>query len=288
MVDESAPWCGADPDALDRVLGLLASHGIFRHDRRGYAHTPASCVLRSDDPTSIRALVRMLVLPVFLAAFSDLERSVRTGAPAVEVIEPNGFFAYLRDHPDEAGIYARAISAKAAPDIAAVLGAYDFSRFAMIADIGGGRGHLLRAVLDAVPGSRGVLFDLPAVIDPLDVEPDRLASHAGDFFVHALPSADAYILMEVLHDWNDDQCVAILAAIHRAAAAGASVLVIEHVRGEPEDPRGRILDVIMLVLTGGRERTAEELSALFSRAGFSHGRVIDTAGPLRIVEAKAI
>jgi C-methyltransferase len=204
-VDELAARCGADADALDRVLALLASHDIFRRHQRAYAHTPASRLLRSDDPNSMRAWVRMLALPVISTALSNLEHSVRTGAPAVEVIEPNGFFAYLQDRPDEAQIFAQAMSVKAAGDIAAVLAAYDFSRFDTIADIGGGRGHLIRAVPGAVPASHGILFDLPAVIDSLDIQHERLTSHAGDFFIDPLPTADAYMLMDVLHDWSDEE-----------------------------------------------------------------------------------
>jgi C-methyltransferase len=288
-VDELASKCGAEPDALDRVLRLLASYGIFHRDGHAYAHTSASRLLRSDHPLSMRALCRMLAMPLFSTAFSNLEHSVRTGAPAVDVLEPNGIFTYLQDHPDEAQTFARAMSAKAGADIAVVLAAYDFSRFGTIADIGGGRGHLVRAVLEATPGAKGVLFDLPAVIETLDIQHERLTRQAGDFFVDPLPAADAYLLMDVLHDWDDDQCAAILGAIHRSAAPGATVLVIENVRTDEQGGgRGGILDVIMLAVTGGRERTASEFNRLFNRTGFSDGTITNTAGPLRIVEARQV
>jgi C-methyltransferase len=180
------------------------------------------------------------------------------------------------------------MTAKAAADIAAILDAYDFSHFDTIADIGGGRGHLLRAVLETVPHAQGVLFDLPAVIDALDVEHERLMLRAGDFFVDALPAADAYVLMDVIHGWGDAECVAILNAI-RAAAQAPTVLVVENVLPDYDpDPPGLTLDVIMLVVTGGRQRSRSELNQLFSRAGFSDGTVIHTAGPLRILEASAV
>ncbi len=231
----------------------------------------------------------MMGLPVVSAAFGQLEHSIRTGSPAVETLEPDGFWAYLQDHPDEAQVFGHAMTAKAAADIAAILDAYDFSRFATIADIGGGRGHLLRAVLDAVPNANGVLFELPEVIDSLDLEHERLTPHAGDFFADGLPVADAYVLMEVIHDWGDAECVAILTAIRRAAAPGATVLVVENVLpDEGIDPRGQTLDVIMLAVTGGRERTPSQLSELLNRAGFGDGTVTETAGPLRIVEATAV
>ena len=128
------------------------------------------------------------------------------------------------------------MTAKAEADITAVLATYDFTPFHRIADIGGGRGHLLRAVLDAPPEADGMLFDLPIVIDTLTVDDQpRLTAQAGDFFVDPLPAADAYLLMDVLHDWPDEQCVSILTAIRRAAPAGAVLLIIEDVI-----PQGRV------------------------------------------------
>jgi C-methyltransferase len=227
-------------------------------------------------------------LPAFSATFAQLGHSIRTGSPAIETVEPTGLWAYFQDHPDEGQIFGEAMTAKAAADIAAILDAYDFSRFKTIADIGGGRGHLLRAVLVTVPNVQGVLFDLPEVIDALEVEHERLTPQAGDFFVDALPAADACLLMDVIHDWGDAECVAILNAI-RAAAQAPTVLVVENVLPDYDpDPPGLTLDVIMLVVTGGRQRSRSELNQLFSRAGFSDGTVIHTAGPLRILEASAV
>jgi hypothetical protein len=288
-VEELASGCGADPDALGRVLRLLAAHGIFEHRAGAYGHTEASRLLRSDHAMSMRAFSRMMGMPVFSSSFAHLEHSVRTGSPAIDLVEPKGLWAYLQDHPGEAQIFGQAMTAKAGADIGAVLGAYDFSRFSTIADIGGGRGHLLRAVLDAVPTARGVLFDLPGVIDALEIDSERLTARAGDFFVEPLPTADAYILMEVIHDWADTEAGAILSAIRRAASPGASVLIIEGViADEQADPRVQTLDVIMLAVTGGRERTATQLGELLDGAGFRITRVIETSGPMRIVGAVAI
>ena len=286
---ELASGCGADADALERVLSLLAGHGVFERECGGFRHSPASELLRSDHPLSMRAFPRMMGQPAISTTFANLEHSIRTGSPALETIEPKGFWAYYQDHPDEALIFDQAMTAKAAADIAAILAAYDFSRFATIADIGGGRGHLLRAVLNAVPNAHGVLFDLPAVIGALDSEHERLRPQAGDFFVDRLPVADAYVLMEVIHDWADAECAAILSAIRRSAVQGATLLVIENVLPDAEaETRGHTLDMIMLAVTGGRERTAGQLNELFNRAGFRDGTVIETAGPLRIVEATTV
>jgi hypothetical protein len=179
--------------------------------------------------------------------------------------------------------------AKAQADIAAILGGYDFGAFTTIADIGGGRGHLLEALLESHPSSRGVLFDLPGVIDSLHPVPPRMTRTAGDFFADPLPRADAYLLMEVLHDWADHEATNILAAIHDAAPAGATLLIIENVLGSGSaDARGHILDVIMLTFTGGRERTLDQFDVLLTGAGFHTESMVETSGPMRIVEAVAI
>jgi C-methyltransferase len=285
-VSELALRCGADPDALDRVLRLLAAHGVFSDVGGAYEHTEPSRLLCTDHPRSMRAFARMMALPVMSATVGQLQTSVRTGSPALEQVAPEGLWPYLQSHPAEAEIFGQAMTAKAGADIAAVLGAYDFSRFGTIADIGGGRGHLLRAVLDAVPTAEGVLFDLPEVITTLDLDRDRLTARAGDFFVDPLPSADSYICMEVIHDWSDGEAAAILRAIRRAAEPTATVLIIEGVIAEERpDPRVQTLDVVMLAFTGGRERSPDQLEKLLDSADLQLSRIIETTGPMSIIEA---
>ena len=287
-IEQLAAASGADADGLDRVLRLLAAYGIFERYAQGYRHTEASRLLRSDHPMSMRAFAQMMGLPAFRATFDRLEHSVVTGSPAMELVEDGGLWPYLEGHTSEGEIFSQAMTAKATADITAVLGAYDFARFDTIADIGGGRGHLLRAVLNVAPTAEGILFDLPDVTGTLDLHLDRLTTWPGDFFVDPLPTADAYILMEVIHDWPDTEAVAILSAIRRAASPGARVLIIENVLdGADADPRGHTLDVIMLAVTGGRERTGHQLGRLLEEAGFANCTVTDTAGPLRITEAVA-
>jgi C-methyltransferase len=285
-VTELASRCGADPDALDRVLRLLAAHGVFCDLGGAYEHTEPSRLLRSDHPRSMRAFARMMRLPVFTATLGQLQHSLHTGSPALEQVAPEGLWPCLQAHPAEAEVFGQAMTAKAGADIAAVLGAYDFSRFGTIADIGGGRGHLLRAVLDAVPAAQGVLFDLPGVIETLELDRDRLTVRAGDFFVDPLPSADVYILMEVIHDWSDAEAAAILRAIRRAAQPTAVVLIIEGVITEQQpDPRVQTLDVIMLAFTGGRERSPDQLEKLLDSADLRLNKIIETTGPMSIIEA---
>ncbi|HET9116640.1 MAG TPA: methyltransferase [Pseudonocardiaceae bacterium] len=288
-VTDLADSCAVEADALDRVLRLLATHGVFQKHDGGYGHTVSSRLLRADHPMSMRAFSQMMGLPLIWSSLTELAHAVRNGSPGLEILEPEGPWAYLRAHPGEAEIFGRAMTAKAGAEIAAVLDVYDFGELRTIADIGGGRGHLLCAVLGATPESHGILFDLPEVIDSLDLGHERMTATAGDFFVDPLPVADAYVLMEVLHDWADEECVAILRAIRRAAPAGSRLLIIEGVIPEEQpDPRASVLDIVMLTVTGGRERTTNEFSALFERAGFCLDKVVGTASPIRIVEARPV
>jgi hypothetical protein len=275
---------GVNGDALNRILKLLAAHDVFALDPAGYTHTPASRLLRSDHPQSLRSLARMMGMPVIWNGFTELGTAARTGMPALNWA---GLVEYFSDHPDEARLFNEAMVGKSGAVIPAVLDAFDFAPFETIADIGGGRGHLLRAILDRNATTLGVLFELPHVIDDCsDIRSDRLELEAGDFFVDRLPSADAYLLMEVIHDWTDDKAAKILAAVRRSAPRHAHVLIIETVVSDASGPHfGKTLDVIMLAITGGRERTAQEYAALLNGAGFRLERVIPTRSQHSIVEA---
>lgn len=284
---ELAGDVGANADALGRILRLLAAHGVFEQRGDRFAHSPASRLLRTDHPQSMRAVARMFGLPVNWAAYGLMDTSVRTGRPAAEKILPAGHWSYFAEHPEEGAIFNAAMVGKAHGQVAAVLGAYDFSRFRTIADIGGGRGHLLRAVLAASPEGKGVLFDLPAVVAEAGPASDRLRLQGGDFFRDALPTCDAYLAMEVIHDWGDDESVAILRAIRKAAPPNARVLVIEAiVPPSPGPDWSKTLDIHMLTLLGGKQRTRAEYETLFRRAGLALEREIDTGGDISILEGR--
>jgi len=288
-----AERCGANPDALDRVLRLLASQGIF--DRRGgtYAHNTLSRALRGDHPHSMRAYVRLLGLPLLWQSWGELGQVARTSKPAV-----NDIFSYFRDHPEESAIFNAGMKAKAQSAILPVIAAYDFSSFETIGDIGGGQGHLLKAILREAQSSRGVLFDQPHVVAQVEAdeaETGRFSVEGGDFFRGPLPRCDAYVLMEVLHDWTDGQSKRILQQIRKSAPAAAKVLIVETVLpGETAWADGKgahfghHLDINMLVLTGGRERTIEEFKRLFASSGWGLTRAIATASPYSIVEGVPI
>jgi hypothetical protein len=178
--------------------------------------------------------------------------------------------------------------AKARAALPAVVAAYDFGAFETIVDVGGGRGHLLELVLAGAPHAEGVLFELPHVIaDALAVP--RMKLVAGDIFRDALPSADAYLLMDVLHDWADTDVARILHAVRAAARPTARVLIIETLVAETPGPHfGKLVDVIMLAATGGRERTPSQLAALLTSAGFKLQRLVPTSAQHSIVEAVAV
>jgi hypothetical protein len=177
---------------------------------------------------------------------------------------------------------------KARTLLPAVAAAYGFNSFATIADIGGGRGHLLRTILEHAPAARGILFERPHVLADA-AEAPRLTLAGGDFFADALPPADLYLLMDVLHDWSDADAARILGAVRRSAPPRSRLLIIETL--VPETPGlhfGKIVDIIMLAVTGGRERTAAQFRALLEPCGFELERVLPTASQYSIVEAVAV
>ena len=288
-VDELAARLDLDADALGRVLRALAAYGVFDVDLPEIRHTEASTLLRSDHPMSMGAFAHMMGLPLSWDAFGVLSTTVATGRAGILDLHEGGLFPYLRDHPDQAAVFDRSMTAKSHADIPLVLDAFDFAARSSVADIGGGRGHLLQALVERHPEVDATLLDLPDVIHRVAGEPDadRLRLVAADFFGDALPVADVYVLMEIIHDWDDADAVRILSNIRRSAPDDAVVLVIETVLDDDRvrDP-ARTLDIIMLALTGGRERTPTEYASLFERAGFDFTRVIPTGGGVQLVEAR--
>jgi hypothetical protein len=278
---------GTNADALDRMLRLLAAHGVFAREPAGYVHTAASRLLRGEGAQSLRSYVRMIGMPAIWRGFTDLGHAAKTGGPAVDWAS---LIAYFAAHPDESSLFNEAMMGKSLAVVPAVVAAYDFKRFATIADIGGGRGHLLQAILDNTPNASGVLFELPHVIaDAREVASPRLRLMAGDFFTDGLPAVDAYILMEVLHDWADTDAKQILAGVRRAAPKHAHLLIVESlVSASPGPHFGNTLDIIMLAVTGGRERTRAEYERLLADTGFHLERIIATPTRYDIVEAVAV
>jgi O-methyltransferase len=285
--EELAEVTGADPEALRRVLRLLVAHGVFAASGERFTHTGASRMLRCDHPQSWRDFVATFGTESTAKRLGCFDYTLRTGLPATNKANPDGFFAILRSDPEAGRVFDAAMVSKARIQVASVLAAYDFSHCATIADIGGGRGHLLRAVLEAAERSTGVLFDLPAVIErAAQIACDRLTLQAGDFFTDPLPVCDTYLLMDVIHDWDAERATAILAAVRKAAPPHARLLLVESVI--PDDPGphwSKAMDIVMLIHTGGRQRTRSEHESLLQACGFRLERVVATASDVSIIEA---
>lgn len=278
----------AHAGALDRVLRLLAQYGVFEYHDGVVVHTPSSRLLRQDHPQSMRSLVRMFGLPGIWKVVGELPSAVRTGEPSANRALPGGIWGYLKEDREASRIFGEAMAGKAQGHIAGILATYDFSSFRVVADVGGGHGHLIRAILAATPTARGVLFDQPQVAEEAQgVASERLRVIGGDFFRDPLPEADAYILMEVIHDWDDDASRRILGAVRRAARPGAKLLLIEALLPDGSAPNWpTTLDIVMLTI-GGRQRTLREYSDLLRDSGFAMTRDIDTRAGISIIEATA-
>ncbi len=280
---------GADADALMRILRLLASRGVFFLDGDDVGHSEASRLLRSDHPASLNAFVRMFAQPIQWQTAGDLMYAVKTGRAASEHVFPHGgIWGYLDANPTEAVVFGQAMAEKSVAQIADILAAHDFSPYQRVVDIGGGQGHLLRAIIDRHPGVSGTLFDLPPVVDAARTAGpnERLSLAAGDFFETRLPSGDVVVLMEVLHDWDDARCDQILQAVRRVVQGDMTLLVIEIEMTEGTEPDWpKLLDVVMLGLFAARQRTNSEYETLLNANGFTVTAQTSTPTGMTIIEA---
>jgi hypothetical protein len=279
---------GAHADTLNRMLTLVATAGVFRAADGGWAHTPLSDLLRSDHPQSLRAFVRMSGSDPLWSAAGALTASVRSGDSGIQEATGRSIWDHFADNPEAHRIFDAAMTGKAHADIAALWDVLDLSPYQTVADIAGGRGHILAALLDRAPATRGILFDLPTVAASMPPNP-RIEARGGSFFTDPLPQADAYILSNILHDWDDQACLAILAAIRKAAQSGGVLFILEDLLSEADGPHpSKVLDVVMLAATGGRERTEPQYAALLHSTGFELARILPTPSPLSVLVARAV
>jgi hypothetical protein len=278
---------GVQPQPLGRLIRAVAAHGVFELRGEAFAHNGASRTLRSDAAGSMRAMARMCGLDFHWDGYRELGKTLTSGRPAITEVVQGDLFARLSGNAAEARIFHEAMAGKSFAQIGPVMAAYDFTRFGTIGDIGGGLGHLLYAALDAAPQAKGVLFDLPGVIAQASTRADPRVSYAGgDFFKDPIPACDAYLMMTVLHDWSDEEAAAILRNLKAGAPAGAKLLLVEGVvRGALGD-FVTDLDVEMLVMTTGRERTEPEWRQVLSAGGFAMTRIVPTAGICAVIEAE--
>jgi hypothetical protein len=292
-VGELAGATSTDPDALYRLLRALASVGIFAEgDSRRFSLTPLAEPLRSDVAGSKRALALMSGDEQF-RTWAEIDYSIRTGKVAFDKVFGKPVFDYLGEHPDKARIFDAAMVGIHGRESSAILDAYDFSVFGVVADIGGGNGSQMTEILKRHGRMEGMLFDLPHVIERATERIraagllDRCKLVAGSFFDAVPEGADAYLLRHIIHDWDEDKCLAILRNCHRAMRPDSKLLVIESVIPAGNEPfHGKFLDLVMLLIPGGKERTESEYRTLFERAGFVLTHVMPTGGEVSIVEGK--
>ncbi|XXF77610.1 methyltransferase [Myxococcaceae bacterium GXIMD 01537] len=294
-VDELARARDVNADALNRVLRVLAASGVFTEvSSRTFGLNPAAQLLRSDVPGSLRGLVLWLGDDTSWRAFQDLRKSVKTGLPAYDEVHGHALFDYLARTPSVGAIFNQAMTSLTGQFMPAVLAAYDFSGLKRVVDVGGGQGALLAALVERYPELRCTLMDLPEVVAQagavLDKSPhrNRLDTAPGSFFDTVPAGADAYVLKHILHDWDDAHSLSILRNIRKAMPASGRLLVVETlITPGPESLLSKFSDLEMLVVTpSGRERTAEEFSALFQQAGLRLERVVQTPSPMVVLEAR--
>ncbi len=280
------------PEPLFRLLRGLASVGLYQQQADGrFAMTPLAEGLLSGVPNSQRALAIMSGEEHF-KAWGELLYSVQTGKNAFEHLYGEGVFDYLTKHPEQAAVFDAAMVSVHGRETSAMVDAYDFSPFGTVADVGGGNGSLLRGVLGKYPKLRGMLCDLPSVIEraagliAAEGFAGRLQTIPTNFFEAVPPGADAYLMRHILHDWDDERALTILKNLRQVIRADGRLLVIESVIPPGNEPSfGKLLDLTMLVLPGGKERTEAEYRELFTAAGFCLERILPTAADVSILEA---
>jgi len=281
-VAELAAESGADPQVLHRLLRGLVALGLFRRvEPDGYALTSVGELLRADVPGSLRQTAIMYG-DVVARSFAEIMHTVRTGRPAFEKVYGQAFYDYLDGHPDVAETFAAAMGSEPAP---AVLDGIDLSEVNTLVDIGGGDGGLLIDVLDRYPHLHGVLLELPNSVQAAGkrLEAAGLAGRArlvaGSFFDSAPTGGDIYVLARVLHNWTDERAELLLRRVGAAMRPDARLLVLEKLLPDTVDTLGRAaVDLLMLGLLEGRDRTEGEYLSLLDKAGFDVVRVLPMEG----------
>ena len=293
-----ACYLSLDADRLYLVLRALAGVGLFLEDAQGhFALTPLGETLRTDRPDSMRAFARMMPASYNWRAWDELASGVTSKTIPFETAFGKHTFEYLAEHSADETVFAEAMTSVSGAENPAVTAAIDLDNIETLVDLGGSAGHLLASVLAHHEGVRGVLFDQPQVVEVAKAAPflsqpgvaERVTYEGGDFFTAVPAGLDGYMMKYILHDWNDDQCEQILRNCREAMAPGGRVFVVDNVIHPGNDLSwGKLLDINMLVLTGGSERTEAQFAVLFERAGLRLDRVIPTACPLSIVVGVAL
>lgn len=293
---ELAELIGAHPRSLYRLLRALASIGLFEECEQGrFQSTPLSDTLRSDVPGSLSSLVLLELGDSHHRAWGELVHSLRTGEPAFDKAIGTPVWQFFANNLEMALTLDQAMTGLTTMVVADVLDVYDFAPFNRIVDIGGGAGGFLDAILAAQSGATGILFDLPYVIDnvrakiTLRAAEKRYELVGGSFFDQVPDGGDLYLLKWVLHDWNDEASVTILKNCRMAMAEHGTLLIVDTVIPPGNLPAaGKFIDLNMMVLSGGQERTAEEFDVLLTAAGFHLNRILPMRSSSSVVEAMPV
>ena len=290
--EELATKTNMHAPSLYRVLRALAGAGIFRlNEEKKFELTPMAEGLRSDVPDSLRDFAIFIGSERIWNGWGALPKTIATGITAQKLLYGKEIFDYLDEHPDEAEIFNRAMTANTIRAIPAILDAYDFAAIKILVDVGGGEGMLLAKILKAYPEMKGVLFELQSVADTAgptfskEGVRDRVNIIGGDFFKQSPPAGDAYVLKFIIHDWDDELSIIILKNIASAMDKKSKLLILESVMPEDNEPSlTKLRDLQMLLLAGGKERTAEEYHELLKRAGLKINNIYSTKSFLDIIE----
>ena len=290
-IAELASATGTQPEALYRLLATLASMGIFEEVKSGYfAQTPLSHVLLPGVPGSMYDVALLHGEQWQWHSWEAFAYSLQTGQTAFEQEYHTSLWEYFGQHPEVGKRFSKAMTGFSTQVNTPLARAYDFSRFHTLVDIGGGHGSLWTTILEATPALRGILFDLPVVIEearPLIASSpiaDRCELVAGDVFAE-VPEADAYIMKQIVKDWNDEECIRLLSHCRQAMRPGGRVLVAEQVLQTGQTmSTAKLIDLQLMALLSGRERYEDQYRSLFERSGLRLVRLWPTHSPYSIME----
>lgn len=295
-IDELSRATGTHPPSLFRLMRALASVGVFSSNDAGqFELTEMGKLLRTGVTGSMRGVADYCGASWSWRAWEAMQVSIETGETAFDKVFNQSVFDYLAEHPDESAVFNEGMTGFSSTEALAIIESYDFSRYKTIIDIGGGHGHLVASILRKFASLQGAVFDAPHVIKgshPTFHEfgvADRAQALGGDFFREVPAGFDAYLLKHIIHDWNDTDSGRILQVIRRACTSGTTLLIFEMVIPPGDEPHpGKLLDLEMLVVASGQERTAAEYQALLAANGFRLERIVPLRSPLSIVEAVAV
>lgn len=285
-LQELAGACNLDADVLYRTLRFAAVIDVVAQDGEKYVLTDVGRLLLKDVPGSFYTGTLLIGSRPWQSAWNNFTHALTTGESAFPSAMGAEFFDYLNQHPEYGDPYNTWMANSTARIARSITGAYDFTPFHTVCDVGGGQGILLREILTANPHLRGVLFDQESVVKQhalADMAP-RVEIQAGSFF-ERVPAADVLLMKSVLHDWDDEKCLVILRRCREAMQPSSRLLIVDMVIGSPANLISAFYDLHMQVLLGGRERTEREFTSLLDAAGMRLNRIIPTDSPLSIVEA---